>query len=297
MRVLITGGNGQLGQECRAAAPSSATTLAVDLPDFDLLDAEGVRRTVETFRPTVIFHLAAWTAVDRAEEHPEAAFRVNRDGTRNLARAAADLAARLIYISTDYVYSGISPGRPWRESDPVAPCNVYGASKLAGEEVVRERMGDHGHVVRTSWLFGPRGQNFVKTIAELLRERPRVRVVADQHGTPTPATDLAHALWALAATPEAPSLLHYSARPEVSWFQFAEAIREQMLQLGWEGLGELVPCDSEEYSAAAPRPEWSVLAYSSFWESIARPRPEWGGRIAPCLPAPAAISGDPYHDS
>ena len=186
MRVLIPGSNGQVGRELVAwAAQHGVEAIGLTRVDLDLTDASVVEAVVHAHRPDAVVNAAAYTAVDRAESEPDVAFAVNRDGPAALAATCADLGIPLVHFSTDYVFDG-TKSEPYVEDDPVAPLGVYGQSKWVGEEAVRTAL-DHHLILRVSWVFSRHGGNFVKTMLRLGREREALRVVADQHGGPTPA--------------------------------------------------------------------------------------------------------------
>jgi dTDP-4-dehydrorhamnose reductase len=235
------------------AARRGHDVVVADLPDFDLTDPEATLAFAGDARPAAIVNCAAYTLVDRAEEDEERALAVNGTGAGNLARAAAAVGARVVHVSTDYVFDG-SADRPWLESDPPAPLGAYGRTKLAGE---REVLGtDAGNaVVRTAWLFGIGGPNFPDTMLRLAREEGRLRVVSDQIGSPTWTGHLATALVDCAETPERTGIFHAAgAGPGVSWHAFAhEIVRRAGLDVPIE------PVTSDAFPRPAPRPAWSVL--------------------------------------
>lgn len=227
-RVLVLGAGGQLGFELtRATWPEGVSVVAVARPDVDLTHPESVRAAVERVDPGVVVNAAAHTAVDRAEREPDAAFAVNRDGPALLAEICAARDAALIHVSTDYVFDG-AKATPYVEDDPVGPINVYGASKEAGERAVRARLERHV-ILRTSWVHGVHGANFVKTMLRLGRERDEVGVVADQRGAPTAAADLAGVVTRIvgrlaAGAPIPWGTYHFSNTGETTWFAFAERV-------------------------------------------------------------------------
>ena len=197
MRIIIVGAQGQVGWELTRRAPLLGhEVLAWDVAELDITDAAAVNRALTASGAEVVINAAAYTAVDRAEQEPESAFAVNRDGPAHLAAACHRLHIPLLHISTDYVYDGAKID-PYVEDDPTTPLGVYGASKLAGDEAVRQVLPRH-LILRVSWVFGIHGQNFVKTILRLAREREELRVVADQSGCPTYAGDIADTLLELA---------------------------------------------------------------------------------------------------
>ena len=193
MKVLVTGAKGQLGHDVTALLNERGVPcLGADAGEFDITDARGTGSFLRDFAPDAVVHCAAFTNVDGAEKDPETAYRVNVTGTENVARAAAELGAKVVYISTDYVFDGTGEA-PWRTDSPVSPVNRYGETKLGGETAVRAATGRH-FIVRTSWVFGLHGKNFVKTMLRLGAEKERLTVVDDQVGSPTYTRDLARLL-------------------------------------------------------------------------------------------------------
>ena len=225
MSIVICGAGGQLGRELVRLA--DARTTALDRAGLDITDAAAVQATLQRLQPRAVINAAAYTAVDRAESDSATACSINRDGAANLAQACADVGAALLHVSTDYVFDGTQDA-PYAETDPANPQSVYGRSKWEGEQAVRKACQRH-LILRVSWLFGAHGGNFVKTMLRLARERPELRVVADQRGGPTPAADFALALTQLArriaAGEELPwGTYHYAGQPAVSWHGFASVI-------------------------------------------------------------------------
>ena len=223
-----------------------------------------MRQAVETFRPDYIINAAAYTAVDKAENDAERAFAVNRDGARHLAEAAEAAGASMLHISTDYVFDGAG-GAPYDEAAPTAPQNIYGASKLAGEQAVLEACRC-AVVMRTSWVFGAHGQNFVKTMLRLGRERDSLGIVADQYGAPTAAADIAAALITIVRrhTPEQlaerAGIYHYCGSPYASWFEFAETIFAEAAAQGvLAKIPAVKPIATADYPTPAKRPADSRL--------------------------------------
>jgi dTDP-4-dehydrorhamnose reductase len=250
MKVLATGGDGQVG---RALGRLGATALP--RAALDITDAAAVARALHGFDAVV--NAAAYTAVDRAESEPERAHAVNAEGAANVARAAAARGLPLVHLSTDYVFDGEKES-PYLESDPVAPRSVYGATKAAGEAAVRE-LWPRAVILRTSWIFSADGHNFVKTILRLARERETLRVVADQRGGPTPADDVAAAALALLAR-GASGVMHLAGFPPTSWHGFATAIVDGARARGATlAVRSIEPIASEDYPTAAARPRYSVL--------------------------------------
>ncbi|MCL2195921.1 MAG: dTDP-4-dehydrorhamnose reductase, partial [Oscillospiraceae bacterium] len=253
MRVLITGARGQLGRDVLAEAGARGWhATGMDIADFDLTDRAATLAALRASEPEVVIHCAAYTAVDRAESEPELAFAVNETGTRHVAEYCAAAGAWLVLVSTDYVFDG-SGDAPWEVDDPPAPVNVYGRSKLAGEMVTRDLCERH-MIVRTSWVFGRHGANFVHTMLRLGGERASINVVDDQVGAPTYTADLARLLCDMAARPVA-GTYHASNAGECSWAAFAREI------FCCAGVSCVVnPIATSEYSTAAARPSNSRLS-------------------------------------
>jgi dTDP-4-dehydrorhamnose reductase len=243
MKILVTGCRGQLGRSLVARGRAAGHDVAArGLPEFDLC------RPINLPICDLVINAAAYTAVDKAESERDRAFAVNRDGAANLARACHERGVPLLHVSTDYVFDGAS-SHPYREDDPIAPLGVYGESKAAGERTVLE-LG--GTVVRTSWLFSEGGPSFVHAILRLARERPILRVVADQHGCPTYAGDLADAL--LALRDAVPGVYHYCNDGATTWHAFATEI------VGIAGLAARVDeITTPEYPTPVRRPAYAVL--------------------------------------
>ena len=264
MRIIVIGARGQVGWELTRRAPLLGhEVLAWDVAELDITDAAAVNRALATSGADVVINAAAYTAVDKAEQEPELAVAVNRDGPAHLATACHRLHIPLLHISTDYVYDGRKLG-PYVEDDPTTPLGVYGASKLAGDEAVRRSLPRH-LILRVSWVFGIHGQNFVKTILRLAREREELRVVADQSGCPTYAGDIADTLLELAGrTAEmdangAWGTYHYCGEPATTWHGFASAIVE--LARARESLvaRSVMAIATADYPLPSPRPVNSVL--------------------------------------
>jgi dTDP-4-dehydrorhamnose reductase len=252
MKILATGGAGQLGRALMRRA-GAHDILALDIDRLDICDAAQVARSLDGI--DVVINAAAYTGVDKAEGEPERAFAINAHGAEVVARACAERGIRMLHVSTDYVFDG-SATRPYREDDPVAPQNVYGASKAAGERAVHAA---GGIVVRTSWLFGEGGPSFVHTMLRLARERPVLRVVADQHGCPTWTDDLADALLALAPRAELAATYHFCNAEPTTWHAFASAIVEAARRRGPIACERVDAIATADYPTPAKRPMYSVL--------------------------------------
>ena len=222
MKILVTGASGQLGYDvCQELEHREIEYLGTASTDMDITDREAVWRVITDYHPDAVIHCAAYTAVDRAEEEPERAFAVNGQGTRNIAEACGETGAKLLYISTDYVFSGEGT-QPYEVDDATGPLNIYGKSKLAGEQAVKEILEAH-FIVRTSWVFGLHGNNFVKTMLRLSETHSTVQVVNDQIGSPTYTMDLSPLLCDMVLT-EKYGTYHATNEGICSWSEFAKAI-------------------------------------------------------------------------
>ena len=264
MRILITGADGQLGLELQHALKSE-TLIPLVWPAFDLLKPDADTQILAA-KPEVIIHAAAYTNVDKAEQEAEVAMAVNADGTERVAKAAEQLGARLIFLSTDYVFDG-TKGRPYVESDATNPLSVYGRSKRAGEERALQYCRNT-LVVRTAWLYSAHGSNFVKTIMRLARGEQALRVVADQHGSPTLASDLADVLTQLIRRPLR-GIIHATGSGESTWQEFAAEI----VRLMGRSL-PVHPITTQEANRLAKRPAYSVLSNGTLTQ-VGLALPHW----------------------
>ena len=284
MKLLIIGDKGQLGHELMARGPGAGLEVAgADLPDIDITDPASVARRLDADPPDLVINAAAYTAVDRAESEPEAAYAVNRDGPAMLARACRDRSVPLTHVSTDFVFDG-EKGSPYTETDPVRPLGVYGASKAEGETAVRELLESH-FIVRTAWLYGVHGANFVKTMIRLGRERETLRVVADQHGCPTSAADLADALLTMAnQVRRGGDILwgtyHYCGSGITTWHGLAEAAIGQARAHVPMTVTEIVPIPTSEYPTPARRPAFSALDCGKIEAAFGVTRRPWAESLA-----------------
>lgn len=298
MRLLLLGGNGQVGHALRRElAPLGevvCTTRSGLLPDGTAceradFDQPGMLPAlVERVAPDVVVNAAAYTAVDRAEQERDAAFRANAEAPAALAEACARRGALLVHYSTDYVFDGDGT-RPWREDDPTAPLGVYGASKLAGEDAVRGSGARH-MVFRTAWVYGAHGHNFMRTMLRLGAERDALRVVADQAGTPTPARLIAQATAeALRARPDTSGLWHLTAGGCTSWHGFAEAIFAGAVSRGLLARAPRVqPIATSEYPTPAQRPAYSCLDIGAVQAAFGLVLPDWAAALSGILDEVAA---------
>lgn len=275
-RVALLGGSGILGSAMRETVPSGTELVAPSHAELDVTDARAVEAYVDAFAragdahaasSTWIVNCTAYTAVDAAESHEAEAMRLNADAPGVLGEAARRVGARVLHVSTDYVFGGVSD-RPWREDDAVAPLSVYGRSKLAGERAL-QASGAASVIVRTAWLYGTVGKSFPRTMWERARQGLASRVVADQHGAPTNARDLAQWCWALIAR-DARGVVHASNAGQCTWADVAERV---YAAAGAPGLVTRV--SSDEYPVPAPRPRYSVLDGSRLEALLGAPRRPW----------------------
>jgi dTDP-4-dehydrorhamnose reductase len=256
--ILLIGSNGQVGTELRQILTN---VTPVTRPQVDLSQPDTLRQIIQKVQPTIIINAAAYTAVDKAESEPELATAINAQAPQVLASEAEKLGAYLIHLSTDYVFNG-QGYRPYEETQTTNPLSIYGQTKLAGEEAIRETCTHH-LILRTAWVYGVHGKsNFVKTMLRIGRERSEIRVVTDQIGSPTWAKDIAAAIAQLIPllTPEMVGTYHYTNSGVASWYDFAVAILEEAYELGF-GLQvqRIIPISTIEYPTPAIRPHFSVL--------------------------------------
>ncbi|TAG84211.1 MAG: dTDP-4-dehydrorhamnose reductase [Betaproteobacteria bacterium] len=290
LKVLICGANGQLGLALSRRLDRAHEVICLSRTQLDIGNENACNEALAAARADVVFNCAAYTAVDRAETEREAAFAINREGPRNLARASARTRSLLVHFSTDYVFDGVAPihngaPRAYVESDPTAPLGVYGASKLAGEIAVAEAT-ERFAVFRLSWVYANDGANFYKTMLRLAGERDRLRVVNDQRGIPNFTGDLADAIAStlesgLEALAVNPGVYHLSATGEpASWHQFASEIIERA-QLPAKPVVEAI--STAEFPTPATRPAWSALDSSRFTATFGVLLPHWRDGLARCL--------------
>ncbi|MBB6732275.1 dTDP-4-dehydrorhamnose reductase [Cohnella zeiphila] len=255
MTLLVTGANGQLGQELVRMGDERIHIVGYGRDQLDITDLAQCREALADVRPNAVIHTAAYTAVDQAEAEPDAAYRVNALGTRNMAIAAQEQNTKLCYISTDYVFDG-KGSTPYNEYDNTNPQSVYGKSKRAGEALLQSLCNRY-FIVRTSWVYGKYGNNFVKTMLKLALDRDTITVVHDQIGSPTYTYDLAAFLIELVQS-EAYGIYHASNTGTCSWYEFAQAIFEE------RGISiRTEPCTTEQFPRPAPRPAYSVMDHSA----------------------------------
>jgi len=263
MKLLIIGSNGQLGWElCQRGKPHGFNIIPLDIPEFDITDPAAIKKVVNQPGVSLVINAAAYTAVDKAESEPKKAFAINCDGPADLAASCNEAGIPLVHISTDYVFDGTRE-QPYLETDPLSPLGVYGKSKAEGETIVRSLLTDH-IIIRTAWLYGIHGNNFVKTMLSLGKEKETLRVVADQYGCPTSAADLAEAILTIAEQikerPDIPwGTYHYCGKGKTTWHGFAEKIFELAKQYNLFSIKKVIPVTTAEYPTPAKRPLNSVM--------------------------------------
>lgn len=275
MKILLTGADGQLGWELQRARPKNIKVIALGRQELDITDSTAVASVFQEIQPDQVINAAAYTAVDKAEIEKDTAFAVNEKGAAHVAGAAQDCRARLIHISTDFVFDGTKT-EPYRPEDRPNPLSIYGASKLAGEQAVSAATRNNVLILRTGWLYSSHGSNFVKTMLKLMAAKEELRVVDDQIGTPTWARDLARAIYRFAAFPDTKGVYHWADAGTASWFDFAAAIQEEAFALGLlKNRIPVNPISTEEYPTPAKRPAYSVLDKTATWEALGYKAEHW----------------------
>ena len=268
MKILVTGKNGQLGSELQKTCPSNVELICFGSKELDISNAKQVNELLITHSPDIVINAAAYTAVDKAETDTDTAYAVNEQGAANLANTCKNIDAKLIHISTDFVFDGTST-MPYTATDATNPLGVYGASKLAGEQKISQILGNQATIVRTAWVYSVFGNNFVKTMLRLMSEKEQLNIVGDQVGTPTWAAGLASMLWALVAKASSEqvlnventaTILNWTDAGVASWYDFAVAIQELAVEEGL--LNKAIPISAipaASYPTPAKRPAFSVL--------------------------------------
>ena len=291
MHWLITGAAGQLGTDLQRALADSGDgddVLALRHSELDSADSAAMTKAVADFAPDVVVNAAAYTAVDAAESDEDAAHRVNTDGPATIAAALAGaaLGGKLIQVSTDYVFAG-DADVPYEVGDPTGPRSAYGRTKLGGEQEVRALLPGASYVVRTAWVYGTGGGNFVKTIARLERERDTISVVDDQRGAPTWSADLADALIELGRSAAPPGIYHCTNAGDTTWFGFARAIFEE---LGADP-GRVLPTTTAAFPRPAARPAYSVLSSAAWRAAGLTPLRHWREALGAAFRADGGLAG------
>ena len=290
MNILVTGANGQLGNEMRIVSRKSADryvftdiahTPGNETVHLDITDIEAVKAAVSEYDIDVIVNCAAYTNVDKAETDVDACRLLNAKAPENLSVAILEKSGILIHISTDYVFGGEICDTPLTEGQPTSPSGIYGLTKLEGEELIQES-GCRHIIIRTSWLYSEFGRNFLKTMLSLTSNKQSVKVVNDQKGTPTYAMDLASVIFDIIENRKADNhegIYHYSNEGECTWYEFAKAIAEY----SGNGECEIIPCTSDEYQSPVRRPLYSVLDKTRIKEVFSISIPYWTDSLKKCL--------------
>ena len=286
MNILVTGANGQLGKELQALVRNKQNSIQhnfffTDKNELDITEKKSIENFLAKEKISTIINCAAYTAVDKAEEEKELADLINHKAVENLAKSTKEHNIPLIHISTDYVFDGTSC-KPYKETDPTNPQNVYGITKLKGEEAF-QNSGAKGVIIRTSWVYSPFGKNFVKTMLSLAKSKKELRIIYDQIGSPTYARDLAKTILHIMQNPKFTTLrsveiYHYSNEGVCSWYDFAKAIFDlQDIDI------KLFPIATEEYPTPAKRPHYSVLSKKKIKEDFGIEIPYWRDSLKDCL--------------
>ena len=283
--LVLVGANGMLAQAVKSQAPDRYKITCLDLPEFDLTNRDQVLGRMREIAPAVIVNCAAYTNVDGCETNEETATAVNGLGPSYLAEAARKAGATLVHISTDYVFDG-RQSAPYTEEDATNPLSAYGRSKLKGEQAILESGLEQYFIIRTSWLYGPGGKNFVETIIRLAKEREDLRIVADQVGSPTFTADLARAIFNLLALhtnhPSSPhGIYHFSNQGICSWYEFGKEILAQLAESGVPvKVKRILPIGTDEYPLPAVRPAYSVFAKEKYSRATGAAIPDWRESLA-----------------
>jgi dTDP-4-dehydrorhamnose reductase len=283
VKVLVTGAGGQVATALSKLKPAAMDLMSLDVKSLNICDAAAVEQRVAALKPQLIINAAAYTAVDKAEADRDLAFQVNGAAPGHLARAAHKHGARLLHISTDFVFDG-SAEHPYKPDARTAPLGVYGESKLQGEHRALDESHGEALVLRTAWVYASKGHNFVLTMLRLMGERGTVKVVRDQRGSPTWADSVARALWAAAGTPGFRGLHHWTDAGVASWYDFARGIAEEGRAAGLlKREAEVLPINTAEYPTPARRPAYSVLDCSSTEAGLALSAEPWRDNLKKML--------------
>ncbi|HXW43615.1 MAG TPA: dTDP-4-dehydrorhamnose reductase [Streptosporangiaceae bacterium] len=286
-RWLVTGAGGMLGQDLTALLRASdADVIALARAELDVTDEAAVAAAVREVRPDVVANCAAWTAVDDAESHEAEAMAVNGQGAAHLAAACAKAGAQLVQMSTDYVFGGTGT-QPYPEDYPAAPRSAYGRTKLAGERAARELLPDASYVVRTAWLYGAHGPNFVRTMIRLEASRDTIDVVNDQQGQPTWTCDVARQIMQLVQAAARPGVYHVSSTGWTTWMGLARAV----FALLDADPCRVLPTSTSELGRPAPRPAYSVLSHAKWASAGLAPLPDWECSLRQAFPSIASAAG------
>lgn len=265
MKVLLLGSNGQLGWELHRTCPKNITLTTCDFPRVDFCSTDSISQCISTTKPDYIINAAAYTAVDKAEQDKESAYRINHQAVLEIAEHCKKNKISLVHISTDFVFNGQN-FKPYQPDDTPLPESVYGKSKLKGEQAVRNILGEKALIIRTAWLYSSHGNNFVKTMLKLMDEKQSLNIIDEQIGTPTWANGLARAIWT-ALEKNVIGTFHWTDAGVASWYDFAMAIQEEGLEAGLLDKSiPVFPISSHQFPTPTKRPMYSVLDKTSFWQ-------------------------------
>jgi dTDP-4-dehydrorhamnose reductase len=267
MKILVTGARGMLGRAITKELAYDYQLIGIDIENADITDENQIKEEIFNIRPDIVIHSAAYTDVDNCEKNKELAFRVNAKGTENVANACKLTNAKLIYISTDFIFDGTKQ-TPYSENDIPNPLSTYGSSKLEGEKAVQSILQNYS-IIRTAWLFGPNGKNFVDTILRLAQSEPELKIVNDQKGSPTYTIDLAKAI-NLLINKNATGIFNITNSGECTWYEFAKKILELR-----ENPKTIIPITSDKLNRLAKRPAYSVLSKEKFTKTTGTPTRNW----------------------
>ena len=286
-KILITGGNGQLGSALSACVPDGYIALVADRQKLDIADSTSVNTWFNANEPAGVINAAAYTAVDKAESETELAKAANCDGPKNLASSAASIGIPLVHVSTDFVFNG-QAGEPYKTDDSTDPLGVYGRTKRDGEQQVLSVHADQSAIVRTAWVYDAGGSNFMMTMLRLMQEKDSLGVVADQIGSPTYVHGLAEACWT-ALEKDLSGVYHWTDAGVASWYDFAVAIQEEALALNILGKSiPIHPLSTEAFPTPATRPSNSVLDKTDTWQALGLTAPHWRANLKVALAKLAA---------
>lgn len=280
MKVLVTGANGQLGCSLKRSFANAQEVVYTDVEELDITDLAAIRKMVASEGIDTIVNCAGYTNVEAAEDNPDFAEKLNAEAVGNLATAMKEVGGLLVHISTDYVYGGKPLCAPISEDETPAPQGVYAVTKLHGEEAIR-RIGCRHIIIRTAWLYSEFGKNFVKTMLRLTAEKPTLKVVNDQRGTPTYAGDLAKVIVKILSKPSSSCIYHYTDEGECTWYEFAKTIAEYAGHTGCD----IQPCTSDEFPSKVHRPAYSVLDKGKIKSALGISIPHWTDSLKICLKA------------
>ena len=274
MKVLLLGSNGQLGWELQRTCPGNIILTACDYPEIDFCSTKSINQCIDSTEPDCIINAAAYTAVDKAEQEKELAYKINNDAVIKIAELCKKNKTSLVQISTDFIFSGQNY-RPYQPHDTPDPQSIYGESKLKGELAVSKILGEQALIIRTAWLYSSHGNNFVKTMLKLIKEKPSLNVIDEQIGTPTWAYGLAQTIWQ-AVSQNIKGTFHWTDAGVASWYDFAIAIQEEGLRANLiDKTIPILPVSSSEFPTPAKRPMYSVLDKTSFWQTLETQPVHW----------------------